>query len=58
MSRKWFKGIKSIIVQRGEDYYLSGIVKNIRQDGDIYTAGIFGAEDPGCSKFLRMLILC
>ena len=27
MSRKWFKGIKSIIVQRGEDYYLSGIVK-------------------------------
>lgn len=55
MSRKRFKGIKSIIVQRGEDYYLSGIVKNIRQDGNIYTAGIFGAEDPGCSKFLRML---
>lgn len=58
MSRKRFKNIKSIIVQRGEGYYLSGIVKNIRQDGDIYTAGIFGAEDPECSKFLRMLILC
>ena len=58
MSRKRFKDIKSIIVQRGEYYYLSGRVKNIRQDGDIYTAGIFGAEDPECSKFLRMLILC
>ena len=45
MSRKWFKGIKSIIVQRGEDYYLSGIVKNIRQDGDIYTADVIGTED-------------
>ena len=30
MSRKWFKGIKSIIVQRGEDYYLAGRVKILR----------------------------
>ena len=45
MSRKRFKDIKSIIVQRGEDYYLSGRVKNIIQDGNTYTADIFGAED-------------
>lgn len=45
MSRKWFKGIKSIIVQRGEDYYLSGRVKNIKQDGDTYTADVIGTED-------------
>ena len=45
MSRKRFKGIKSIIVQRGEDYYLSDRVKNIRQDGDIYTADVIGTED-------------
>ena len=41
MSRKRFKDIKSIIVQRGEYYYLSGRVKNIRQDGNTYTADIF-----------------
>lgn len=58
MSRKRFKDIKSIIAQRGEYYYLSGRVKNIRQDGNTYTADIFGAEDPEYSKFLRMLILC
>ena len=45
MSRKRFKDIKSIIVQRGEYYYLSGRVKNIRQDGNTYMADIFGTED-------------
>ena len=45
MSRKRFKDIKSIIVQRGEYYYLSGRVQNIRHDGNTYTADIFGTED-------------
>ena len=45
MSRKRFKDIKSIIVQRGEVYYLSGRVKNIRRDGNIYTADVIGTED-------------
>ena len=45
MSRKLFKDIKSIIVQRGEYYYLSGRVQNIRHDGDIYMADVIGTED-------------
>ena len=45
MSRKRFKDIKSIIVQRGEYYYLFGRVKNIRQDGNTYTADVIGTED-------------
>ena len=45
MGRKRFKDIKSIIVQRGEYYYLSGRVKNIRQDWDAYTADVIWTED-------------
>lgn len=45
MSRNWFKNIKKIIYYRGEDYYFSGRVKNIKHHDNIYSAEVIGTKN-------------
>lgn len=42
MSINWKSRIKDIILYRGEDYYLDGKVKDIKRDGDVYSAHVEG----------------
>lgn len=44
MSINWKSRIKDIILYRGEDYYLDGKVKDIKRDGDVYSAHVEGTE--------------
>ena len=44
MSKNWFKHIKSEIINRGEYYYLSDQVQNLKYEDGVYTAEVDGTD--------------